>query len=345
MKIIIASTIVPFIDGGATFFVDWLDTVLKKHGHETEVLKLPFKSEPSEMLQQMLALRLLDVTASADMLIAIRTPSYLIKHPNKVLWFIHHHRGAYDLWDTPYQDIPVTEEGLQIRAAFIQADNLAFSESKKIFTNSKTVSSRLKKFNNVDSEVLYPPLLDPEKYHCCVYGDYLFYPSRLTHHKRQFLAVEAMKYTKSNVKLIVAGKADNPGYMQQLNLVIKSNKLHDKVKIINRWISEEEKIEFYAKSLGCIYLPLDEDSYGYPSLEAYHSRKPVITCNDSGGTLEIVEHGVNGFISSPDPKELAGYFDQLHSQKHQAEKMGVAGHDKIFSMNINWENVVQRFVG
>lgn len=345
MKIIIASTIVPFIEGGGTFIVDWLDTILKKYGHKTEVLKIPFHSHPPEMLQQMMALRLLDVTASADMLIAIRTPSYLIRHPNKVLWFIHHHRGAYDLWDTQYQDIPATEEGLQIREAFIQADNLAFSEARKIFTNSMIVSGRLKKFNNVDSEVLYPPLMDSEKYHCSEYGDYLFYPSRLTHHKRQYLAVEAMKYTSSKVKLIVAGNPEDPSYQQQLHAVVKSNKLQDRVRIIDRWISDDEKIEFYAKCLGCIYLPLDEDSYGYPSLESYHSRKPVITCNDSGGTLEIVEHGVNGFISSPDPKELAGYFDQIYNQKNLAEKMGTAGQERIYYMNISWENVVQRFVG
>jgi len=344
MKIIIASTIVPFIDGGATFIVDWLDAILKKHGHQTELLKIPFHSQYTEMLQQMLALRLLDVAESGDMLIAIRTPSYLIRHPNKVLWFIHHHRGAYDLWDTEYQDIPATEEGLQIREAFVQADNLAFSESRKIFTNSKIVSDRLKKFNNVDSEVLYPPLMDAERYQCREYGDYLFYPSRLTCHKRQYLAVEAMKYTKSKVRLIVAGYPENSGYLQQLNQIVKSNKLQHKVRIIDKWISDEEKIEFYAKSLGCIYIPLDEDSYGYPSLEAYHSRKPVITCNDSGGTLEMVEHGVNGFISSPDPKELASYFDQIFSQKGMAAKMGTAGYDKLSEMNISWENVVQRFV-
>jgi glycosyltransferase involved in cell wall biosynthesis len=345
MKIIIASTIVPFIEGGATFIVDWLDTILKKHGHQTEVLKIPFHSEHTEMLQQMLALRLMDVTASADMLIAIRTPSYLIRHPNKVLWFIHHHRGAYDLWGSQYQDIPDTDEGLQIRQSFIQADNLAFSESKRIFTNSKIVSDRLKRFNNVDSEVLYPPLMDADKYHCHEYGDYLFYPSRLTYHKRQELAIEAMKYTKSKVRLIVAGNPENSGYLQQMHQIIKSNKLQDKVRIIDRWISDEEKIDFYAKSLGCIYVPLDEDSYGYPSLEAYHSRKPVITCSDSGGTLELIEHGVNGFISSPDPKELASYFDQMFSQKDLAVTMGKAGYEKLAEMNISWENVVQRFAG
>jgi len=345
MRIIITSTIVPFIEGGGTFIVDWLDIVLKKYGHTTEVLKIPFHSDYHQMLQQMLALRLMDVADSADMMIAIRTPSYLIRHPNKVLWFIHHHRGAYDLWNTPYQDIPNTEEGLQIKDAFINADNLAFRESKKIFTNSQVVSERLLKYNNVDSTVLYPPLMNSEKYSCKECGDYLFYPSRLTHHKRQYLAIEAMRYTKSNIKLVIAGSPESPGYLEQMESVIKINKLQDKVKIIARWISDEEKFELFANSLGCIYIPLDEDSYGYPSLEAYHSKKPVITCNDSGGTLEIVEHKINGYITSPDPIAMAEYFDELFSQKNNAIKMGQAGYDKLISMNITWENVIERFVG
>jgi len=211
MKIIITSTIIPFVEGGGTFIVDWLEAKLKEYGHQTEVFKIPFFPFYKKMIPQMLSLRLLDLSASSDKLIAIRTPSYLIKHPNKTLWFIHHHRGAYDLWGTRYQDIPNTEEGIDIRNAIIKSDNMAFKESKKIYTNSKIVSARLKKFNNIDSEVLYPPLMDAEKHSCKMYGDYIFYPSRITSHKRQHLVMEAMKYVKSNVKLILAGSPDTKG--------------------------------------------------------------------------------------------------------------------------------------
>ena len=106
MRVVVASTFVPFVDGGASFMVDWLEQMLLRRGHEVETLRIPFDSHYPELLDQMLALRLLDVTAHGDRLIAIRTPSYLLRHPAKVLWFIHHHRGAYDLWGTPYQDIP-----------------------------------------------------------------------------------------------------------------------------------------------------------------------------------------------------------------------------------------------
>ena len=159
MKVIIASTIVPFIEGGGTFIVDWLARMLECSGHEVEVFKIPFHSWYPEMPDQMLALRLFDVSEHADRLIAIRTPSYLLRHPNKVLWFIHHHRGAYDLWKTRYSDIPDSTCGRSYRDLFIRADNVAFGEASRIFTNSKVVSKRLKQFNDIDSEVLYPPLL------------------------------------------------------------------------------------------------------------------------------------------------------------------------------------------
>ena len=42
-----------------------------------------------------------------------------------------------------------------------------------------------------------------------------------------------------------------------------------------------------AHCLGVVYPPVDED-YGYVTLEAMLSSKPVLTCADSGGPLEFV---------------------------------------------------------
>lgn len=342
MKILIVSTVVPFIEGGGTFIVDWLDYNFKKLGYKSDVIKLPFNPHPNEMLKQMLALRLMDVSEYADRLIAIRTPSYLIKHPHKILWFIHHHRGAYDLWGTPYQDIPNTIEGLKLRESIMAADNLSFKEAKKIFTNSKVVSERLKYYNQVGSEVLYPPLNNSDKYYNAGYGDYILYVSRLTHVKRQHLAIEAMKYTKTNVRLVIAGRSDTDQYYNYLLSIVRKNKLEEKVKIINRWISDLEKVNLYASCLSSVYIPFDEDSYGYPSLESFHSRKSVITCYDSGGTLEIINNGENGFVSESDPMMIAELFDQLYSDKQQAAAMGENGWESLMKLEITWENVIRR---
>ena len=157
-----SSTYVPFVDGGGRMIVRDLARAIREHGHDVDTVELPFASKWDEMLGQMLAIRLTDVTQRSDALIAIRTPSYVLRHPNKLLWFIHHHRGAYDLWGTEFQDIPATPEGLAVRDAIIAADDLYLREAQRVFTNSQIVSDRLKRFNHLDSTVLYPPLGHPD---------------------------------------------------------------------------------------------------------------------------------------------------------------------------------------
>lgn len=157
------------------------------------------------MLDQLLALRLLDLTQHGDRLIAVRTPSHLLRHPRKVTWFIHHYRSAYDLWGTKYQTLPDTPESLAYRGAIVNCDNVGLRECTQVFCNSIVVKDRLLRFNNVSANVLYPPLLDPGRFRCGSYGDYLLYLARLTHHKRQWLAIEALRYTRTPVKLIIAG--------------------------------------------------------------------------------------------------------------------------------------------
>ena len=344
MEIVIASTMVPFLEGGGTFIVDWLEQTLTERGHSVFTLRIPFSSDYREMADQMIGLRLLDIRNSGERLITIRTPSYLLRHPNKVLWFIHHYRTAYDLWDSPYREFPDTNEGRAHRDLLFSADMLAFREARRIFTNSRVVSNRLMHFNNVASEVLYPPLMRPERYGCRTYGDAIVYVSRVMHHKRQNLAVESMRYTRTPVKLILAGQAGGDGVRQMILSLIDTYDLHDKVCFQDEWVSEELKHELMADCLACIYIPFDEDSYGYPTLEAFHSQKPVITTTDAGGTLEIIEDGVNGFVTLPSPQAIAEAMDTLYRDRERAQELGLAGRRRLDELGIGWDHVVEKLL-
>ena len=59
-----------------------------------------------------------------------------------------------------------------------------------------------------------------------------------------------------------------------------------------------------------IYAPFDED-YGYVTLEAFLSHKPVITATDSGGTLEFVVDGDNGFVCAPERAAIGAAIARL----------------------------------
>ena len=342
MKIIVASTIVPFIEGGGTFIVDWLDRKLKEYGHQVETVKIPFSSHYQMMIPQMMGLRLYHLEDACDRLIAIRMPSYLLKHPDKHLWFIHHCREIYDLWNTPLDGMPKDPEALAIREYIKRADEVAFGEARRIHTNSAVVSRRLLEFNGVHSVPLYPPVLKPEIFRCDDYGDFLYYPSRICRPKRQLLAVQAMKHTRSGVRLVLSGKSEQASYLQEIQEEILENHLETKVTLVDDWIPEEDKVDYLARCLAVVYIPFDEDSYGYPSLEAHHSGKAVVACTDGGGTDELIVDGVNGFLVEPEAIKLAEQFDRLFEEKALAERMGKRGIERIQEMGITWDNVVRR---
>jgi glycosyltransferase involved in cell wall biosynthesis len=346
MRIVIATSVAPFVDGGSTCIVESLGSELKARSHDVEILRFPFSEDYAEVLHQLLALRLFDLSQDCDRLITIRTPSHLLKHPNKIAWFIHHYRGAYDLWGTKYQYIPNTPEGMACREAIIAADNVGLREAAGVFCNSGVVRDRLRSFNGVEAEVVYPPLLAPHRFYTSDGEDFLLYFSRLTHHKRQWLAIEGLRHTRSAVKLVIAGSPD-PGvepYLGDLDRLIDKYGLRKRVTLVPHWVPEEEKLELFARCLAVVYFPLNEDSYGYPSLEAHAARKAVLTTTDAGGTCELIVNGHNGFITPPDPELIGSAMDKLYNDRQATQEMGRAGERRIEELRITWDNVAARLL-
>lgn len=339
MKIVLASTFVPFINGGARFIVEWLEEKLLEHGHEVERFYLPFIDSPNDLLDQTAALRMMDLTQASDRLIAFRPPAHVLRHPHKVLWFIHHIRAYYDMWDTEFGP-PPTPRNKALRSSLHRLDTISITEAKQIFTNSKIVAERLQTFNGIAAEPLYPPIFNPERFHCAAYGEEIVAICRMEPHKRQHLLIEALKHTKTPVKLRLCGKSSGEGYALELANLARDDRLEGKLLLEDRWISEDEKASLLASALAVAYAPKDEDSYGYPSLEGAHAEKAVITTSDAGGVLELVEDGRNGFVCPPDPQALAERFDQLYRDRSLARRMGRANRTRLRELRIDWDRVV-----
>src|SRR5690348_14125278 len=106
MKIGLISSAVPLVFGGGRFIVDWTLEKLRASGHEVEAVYLPFLEDPETILTQMSAFRLLELEGHFDRVITFRPPAHIVRHSCKVVWFIHHIRRFYDLWDTPYRGMP-----------------------------------------------------------------------------------------------------------------------------------------------------------------------------------------------------------------------------------------------
>lgn len=117
--------------------------------------------------------------------------------------------------------------------------------------------------------------------------------------------------------------------------------LHDRVTLLGR-VDDDRLIELYAGCLAVLFAPYQED-YGYVTLEAFLSRKPVITAHDSGGTLEFVSGGANGFVCEPTPAALADAVNRLSADRSLAAALGDRGY--AVASGITWDTVVDRLIG
>lgn len=339
MKIVLVSSTAPFVKGGARNIVEWLRIEMLRRGHQVEIIEIPEYDEPSKIIQQSYGLRFLNLD-KADKVITFRPQSHLIQHHNKTVWFIHHLRVFYDLWESSYRDFPADDKHVGIRDELQRIDTLALQQAKNVFSNSITMQSRLLKYNGIRSEVLYPPVINAEEYKNISFEKKLVYVSRLEHHKRQHLIIEAMNWIPRDFKLTIAGKSGNESYIKYLNTIVAKYSLEDRISIEDRWISEDEKRQLLGTSLYNVYMPLEEDSYGYPTLEAAHAGKATITTSDSGGVKEFVTHDKNGLVFQPNPESI-GNGIRKYLSIDDARKLGENAYKTISDLAINWDFVIE----
>ena len=345
MRVGIATVQVPFVRGGAEMLAENLAAQVRAAGHEAEIISIPFKWYPPRRIPEAMAVcRMLDLTESSgtriDRLVGLKFPAYMIPHPNKILWLLHQHRGAYELWDTPLSDLRGAPDGQHVRALIHGADRRMIPEARACYTISRTVTNRLQEYCGLPSTPIYHPppgapafgALQPR------WGDFFLMPSRINATKRQSLVLDAMERTRNPVRVVFAGAADDPGTHAALQAQSAGPRLRDRVTWLGN-IAEAEKLRLYEGCRAVVFPPVDED-YGYVTLEAMLASKAVVTCTDSGGPLEFVTDGVNGLVCDPSPDALAQGLDRLWEDQAAAREYGRAGRARYADMGIGWEAVL-----
>ncbi len=348
MRIAVCHAQTPFVRGGAETHTESLVRALKDAGHDAEMVTVAGKWYPAtELVHQMAVWRSLDVAESnglkIDAAIALKFPAYLVPHERKIVWLIHQHRSAYELWDHPeYADLSRQDEGPMVRDMVVESDRVALGEAKRVFTNSRNVQERLWRSLRISSEVLYhhspisEALLGMEP---GPYGDAIVFPSRLEALKRQSLVVEAMRHVRTGVRLVLVGSGPDEPAIREL---IRRHDLGGRVSL-QIGVPDDALARLYCDALGVYYGPFDED-YGYVTLEGFAARRPVVTLADSGGPLEFVSDGETGLIAPPEPRAIADAFDRLFADRALAASLGEAGHDTLCATVPAWPEVVARLL-
>ena len=343
-RICICGTQVPFARGGAELLVESLRDELVRRGYEVELVLLPFSWRTRvQILKSALAWRLLDLTAAGarpiDLVITTRFPSYVVRHPNKVVWLIHQFRQVYELESTRYSDFgsfPGDDEVVQMVRAM---DQRTLSEARRLCTISRNTAQRLERFLGLKGEALYPPPALIDRLHEGPHGDYVLSVGRLDEMKRSELLLEGLAASDGATRCVFVGEGPE---RQRLEALAGELGLDGRVEFTGR-VDDEHLIELYAGAVAVFYAPYDED-YGYVTVEAFKSGKPVITTSDAGGVLEFVRDGENGFVCPPTGRRAIGRAIDRLSHDHQlAGRLGAAGRAQVSS--VAWDSVIERLTG
>ncbi len=333
----------PFVSGGAELHVRGLVDQLNRRGFRAERVSVPFSGYPKrELLANAASWRMIDLTEAngepIDLVIATKFPTYFVRHPNKVTWLFHQYRAIYELCGTPYSEFEHIEGDVRLRDTLIRLDREVLSECRRLFTNARNTARRLEKFNGLRGEPLYHPPPLAERLHEGAFGDYILSVGRLSTVKRVDLAVRALAHVERPVRLVVVGEGPR---LEELRQLAGGTGVADRV-VWAGGVSEQELVDLYAGALAVVFPPFDED-YGYVTLEAFLSGKPVITTTDAGGPLEFVEDGMTGFVTEPDAAAIGGAVARLAADRARASALGAAGLAR--ARTITWDGVIERLTG
>ncbi len=275
-----------------------------------------------------------------DQVISLRYPSFAVRHPRHVCWLNHTMREYYDLWPRFAASISWRNRAKErVRRALLhQVDRrLLRRHVTRLVAQSRTIQQRIAIDFGVQVDVAYPP--PPlAAYRCDDYGDYIFSVSRLDPLKRVDLLIRALAEVPArHVRALIAGDGDQAAPLRDLAARIG---VADRVTFLGR-IGDETMLTHLARCRAVAFVPYAED-YGFVTIEAFASRKAVITCRDSGGPVELVDDDRSGVICDPTPASIAIALARLVDDRPLAERLGAAALAR--SAEVTWERALPRLL-
>ena len=333
----------PSTEGGHLVIARSLAAAARECGHDAHVVVTP-DCQFGRQVSSYVATWRIDVSVAAgrkvDQVISLRYPSYAVRHPRHVSWLNHTMREYYDLWPrfaaslSPHGRVKEWAKRVAIRAAdrWLLTHNVT-----EVVAQSRTVQRRLALDLQVKSDVVLPPP-PPRAYRCDRYGDYIFAVSRLTPLKRLDLLIRALAEPSArHARVVIAGEGESRPDLERLLATLG---LSDRVTFLGR-ISDEALVDHLARCRAVCFPPLDED-YGFVTVEAFASRKAVLTCVDSGGPAELVRDGETGLVCDPTPASIAAAIARVMDDGALAERLGNGAAARVATLT--WPAAVKRLV-
>jgi glycosyltransferase involved in cell wall biosynthesis len=342
-RIAVVTSSPPGVEGGHMVIARELTRALVEAGHDGRIVVTPDYGFGRQTRAYLDTWRT-DVANAAggpvDQIITLRYPSYAVRHRRHVCWLNHTMREYYDLWErfsAPLSPQGRMKEGVRRRLIHAADRYLLTRNVTTLFVQSQTIQQRLAMWPALSSTVLYPPA--PHRaYRTESYGPDVLFVSRLTPLKRADLVIRALaEPAAAGVTLTIAGDGEERGSLERL---AKESNVASRVTFTGR-LTDDRLLDRLARCRAVVFPPLQED-YGFVTVEAFASRKAVVTCRDSGGPAELAQDGVSGLVCDPTPASMAAALGRLAADAGLAERLGAGAF--AAGQRLTWAETVRALV-
>ena len=168
----------------------------------------------------------------------------------------------------------------------------------------------------------------------------IFFVGRMAREKGAHVLIEAFRKildAGQNAKLVIAGGGDRSELKQQAAEL----GLLDKVYFPG-YIDDDTLLKLY-KSVDVAVFPSLYEPFGIVALEAMAARTPVVI-SDAGGLREVVDHGVNGFVTwAGNADSLAWGIMQVLTNPAGAKSMADNAYAKAIDV-FNWDRIAAQTI-
>ncbi len=338
MRIIVAEARVPFTRETGSRRTLALVDACRGLGHEVDHVRLPLDERPHTLLEQASRWALLNLATSngrrVDAVIATNFPSYVVRHPHKVVWPLRQPRVAHDVFHTALGDVvPGVEADDRLRERLMAADTAALASCAAVFTDSMGATARLRTTRGIESTPLScpPPPADPRSDGPIGRDAVILGP--LEPSSRVGLAIRAMAVVPEPVRLVVVG--DGPA-RRSLQGLAHDLMLGARVEFGGR--PDGPEVARLVGNALCVLDLAPGQEEAEATLTGMRAGRPVVTTADSGAPQDHVEHGRNGLVCEATPQGIGAALAQLAGPGDLARSLGQAALKTV--PHVSWTELV-----
>ena len=326
MRILLAGSVSLFTGREELHWMQAISKGIKELGFQIDTFMLPIVQNPLILPEQMMALRLLDIENSCDLLIAVGYPAFILKHSRKRVLLFSLASPVHEWFDSEY-GVLATPQYQSIRQAVKNAEKKCLSDAERIICGSNTLAEKLKSEYNLNSSsfILNDTCADKSGVDLLDKELWVVAESTLEPCDRVDMLLDAVTFSNENWKINIFVPSASIVYYNALLQRIERLGIKERILITAGSLPPT----VLKKSLVHVMLRYNTPRIPECTIRAIKSNTPTITASDCGALLEIVKNNINGLVVEPNAGSIAKALDQISLNTKLAKQLSKGNQESV----------------